>query len=220
MTDTGRTVWADGFWADDFWASGLWSAEEPVTVPDVVGQSQASATAEIEGVGLVVAVVTAHSSTVPAGDVISQSPIAGSEVSAGATVTITVSLGEAPASTGAGRKRRRRKERLLVEIDGQDFEVESEAQAVALLERAKELAVKQIAAARAAPVRVEPGVARPVIKPPSIRTDSDELRPLVRQKRAEIIALYDALLRDLEIQYLIAKAQEADDEEALLRLLM
>jgi hypothetical protein len=68
-----------------------------VTVPDVVGQSQASGIAELEGDGFVVAVETAFSSTVPAGDIISQSPSAGSEVPAGSTVTITVSLGEAPA---------------------------------------------------------------------------------------------------------------------------
>lgn len=99
MADTGRTVFADGLFADDFWAAGLWAADEPVTVPDVddPGTTQAAATAAIEGVGLVVAVVTAYSSTVPAGEVISQDPAAGSEVAPGSTVTITVSLGEAPA---------------------------------------------------------------------------------------------------------------------------
>lgn len=99
MADTGRTFWADGFWADDFWAVGFWAADEPVTVPDVddPGTTQAAATAAIEGVGLVVAVVTAYSSTIPAGEVISQAPAAGSSVAPGSTVTITVSLGEAPA---------------------------------------------------------------------------------------------------------------------------
>jgi hypothetical protein len=113
----------------------------------------------------------------------------------------------------AGRKRRRR--RLLVEIDGQDFEVESVDEAVVLLDRAKEVAVAQIAQASAATVRVEHGIKRP-----SIRTDYDALRPLVRQKRAEIVALYDALLRDLEIQYLMAQADEEDEEETLIRFLM
>lgn len=113
----------------------------------------------------------------------------------------------------AGRKRRRR--RLVVEIDGEDFVVESVEQAVALLERAKEVAVAQIAQARTAAVRVDHGIKRP-----SIRTDSEELRPLVREKRAEIVALYDALLRDLEIQYLMAKADEEDEEETLIRFLM
>lgn len=210
-------AWASGAWATGAWAGTAW-AESGVEVPDVVGETQAAGTATLEGEGFVVAVDTAHSSTVAAGDIISQSPSAGAEVPAGSTVTIIVSLGEAPVSDnkGAGRKRRRR-QKLLVEIDGHDFEVRSVEHAVALLDRAKELAVKQIAKARAAPVRVDRGV---TLKRPSIRTDSDELRPLVKQKRAEIIELYDALLRDLEIQYLLARAQEADDEEALLRLLM
>lgn len=141
------------------------------------------------------------------------------------TVTATNATGSTPSNafdvevaaaqnSGAGRRARRRR-RLFVEIDGQDFEVESIGQAQALLDRAKEVAVKQIAAERAAPARVEHGIKRP-----SIRTDSDELRPLVRQKRAEIVALYDALLRDLEIQYLLAKADEEDEEETLIRFLM
>ncbi len=98
MADTGRTVFADGLWADDFWAAGLWAADAPVTVPDVddPGTTQAAATAAIEGVGLVVAVVTAYSSLIPAGEVISQDPAAGSSVPPGSTVTITVSLGDAP----------------------------------------------------------------------------------------------------------------------------
>lgn len=119
--------WAE-IWApvwDPVWVQSL------VTVPDVVGQSQASATAEIEALGLVVAVATAHSSTVPAGDVISQSPTAGSEVSAGATVTITVSLGEAAVqeSTAGGflyafereqaRRRRERKRRAELEQESE-----------------------------------------------------------------------------------------------------
>lgn len=194
--------------------SGL-GAQAPVVVPDVVGQTKVAAVATLGGVGFVAFIETAYSSSVAVDIVISQDPIAGVELPFGSTITITVSLGEAPASTGAGRKRRRR--RLVVEIDGQDFEVESVDQAVALLERAKEVAVKQIAKARTAPLRVERGTG---IKRPSIRTDSEPLRELVRQKRAEIVSLYDVLLRDLEIQHLIAKADEDDEEETIIRLLM
>lgn len=134
----------------------------------------------------------------------------------GDTDSNAFSIEVAAANTGAGRKRKRRR-RLVVEIDGRDFEVESVEQAVALLERAKEVAVKQIAAVRAASVRVERGAP---IKRPSIRTDSPPLRELVREKRAQIVSLYDALLRDLEIQYLLTKADEEDEEETLLRFLM
>ena len=106
----------------------LGDAPTLVPVPDVVGQSQASATAELEAVLFVVAVVTANSSTVPAGDVISQSPLAGVEAVEGSTVTITVSLGEAVAQDASGgwafffryeqaREARRRKKRELEEME-------------------------------------------------------------------------------------------------------
>jgi hypothetical protein len=122
------TNWAE-IW-DPVWGP-VWQGSAPqVTVPDVVGQSQASATAELEGALFVVAVATAYSSTVAAGDVISQSPTAGSEASEGATVTITVSLGEAPVvdtdnSGGwtfylryeAERERRRRKRKEQIEAE-------------------------------------------------------------------------------------------------------
>ena len=50
----------------------------PVTVPNVVGQTQAAASSAITGVGLVVGTVTQQSSaTVAAGSVISQSPAVG-----------------------------------------------------------------------------------------------------------------------------------------------
>jgi hypothetical protein len=67
-----------------------------VTVPDVVGETQADGTTELEALLFVVAVETAYSSTVPAGTIISQSPAAGLDAVEGSTVTITVSLGEAP----------------------------------------------------------------------------------------------------------------------------
>lgn len=93
-----------------------------VSVPDVVGQDQASAEAEIAGEGLLFAIVTAYSGTVPAGDVISQSPAAGSLVSAGSTVTITVSLGAQPDTGATGgwdygtaRERKRKTKKELLE---------------------------------------------------------------------------------------------------------
>lgn len=86
------------------WLYGGLAADAPVTVPDVVGQDQASAEAEIAGEGLLFAIATAYSETVPVGDVISQIPAAGSSVAAGSTVTITVSLGP-QAVQGGGRFR-------------------------------------------------------------------------------------------------------------------
>ncbi len=67
-----------------------------VTVPDVVGLAQAAAESAIVAAGLVVGTIsTANSSTVPAGDVISQNPLAGASVAAGSAVDLVVSLGPA-----------------------------------------------------------------------------------------------------------------------------
>ncbi len=64
------------------------------TVPDVVGQTQANATAAITGAGLAVgAVTTQGSAVVAAGSVISQSPAAGASVAGGSNVDLVVSSG-------------------------------------------------------------------------------------------------------------------------------
>ena len=65
-----------------------------VTVPDVVGLSQSNAESAIVAAGLVVGVITTQNSDpVPAGDVISQDPVAGTSVAIGSGVDIVVSLG-------------------------------------------------------------------------------------------------------------------------------
>jgi Neuraminidase (sialidase) len=73
-----------------------------VTVPNVVNQTQAAAQSAITGAGLTVGAVTQQfSSTVPAGQVISQNPAAGASVASGAAVSLVVSKG--PETTpGAG----------------------------------------------------------------------------------------------------------------------
>jgi 6-phosphogluconolactonase len=71
-------------------------AAAPVSVPNVVGQTQAAATASITGVGLTVGTVSqASSSTVASGSVISETPAASSSVTAGSAVNLTVSSGAA-----------------------------------------------------------------------------------------------------------------------------
>jgi beta-lactam-binding protein with PASTA domain/Ca2+-binding RTX toxin-like protein len=72
------------------------SGRPPVTVPNVVGQTQAAATTSLTGAGLTVTVLTAPSTTVAAGIVISQTPTGGSTAAAGSAVAITVSTGTAP----------------------------------------------------------------------------------------------------------------------------
>jgi eukaryotic-like serine/threonine-protein kinase len=69
-------------------------ARDPyVTLPNLVGVDQATATANLEQLGLVVAVKHASSRSTAAGLVISASPPAEREVRRGTTVTLTVSTG-------------------------------------------------------------------------------------------------------------------------------
>ena len=63
-------------------------------VPNVVGLSRAAATTSITSVGLTVGVVRfANSTTIPAGSVVSTTPIAGTALTAGSAVAMVVSLG-------------------------------------------------------------------------------------------------------------------------------
>ena len=65
-----------------------------VTVPNVVGMTQAAASTAITGASLTVGTVTTQSSTtVPAGQVISQNPAAGASVASGSAVNLVVSSG-------------------------------------------------------------------------------------------------------------------------------
>ena len=67
-----------------------------VAVPDVTKKSQADATNAMETAGFVVSVKQTMSETVPKGNVISQSPNAGTKLAKGSTVTLTVSTGPPP----------------------------------------------------------------------------------------------------------------------------
>jgi serine/threonine-protein kinase len=66
------------------------SGPAPSKVPNVVGQSRASATANLTSAGFGVNPVTQTSTTDPPNTVISQSPAGGQPATAGSTVTITV----------------------------------------------------------------------------------------------------------------------------------
>ena len=69
----------------------------PVTVPDVVGQTQSAAETAITSAGLVVGTVTTQcDDVVPAGAVISQNPVAGASVQPGSAVDLVVSTGPCP----------------------------------------------------------------------------------------------------------------------------
>jgi hypothetical protein len=65
-----------------------------VTVPNVVGQTQAAATSAIQSAGLVVGTITSTaSSTVASGSVISENPAAGAQVNPGSAVALVISAG-------------------------------------------------------------------------------------------------------------------------------
>jgi hypothetical protein len=67
-----------------------------VSVPNVVGMTQAAAQTAITGAGLTVGAISSTSSaTVPAGQVISESPAAGVSVASGTAVALVVSSGAA-----------------------------------------------------------------------------------------------------------------------------
>lgn len=75
------------------------TASSSVVVPSVVGQNQAVATGALTGLGLVPGrTIQQTSVTVPAGSVISESPIAGTSVPVGSTVNLVISSGPASVS--------------------------------------------------------------------------------------------------------------------------
>jgi hypothetical protein len=80
-------------------ASGTTMAD--VSVPNVVGQTQAAASTLIVGANLVVGTITqTYSATVSAGKVISQTPSAGESAAPGTAVLMVVSKGAQPVITG------------------------------------------------------------------------------------------------------------------------
>jgi len=71
------------------------SGATQVAVPNVVGDTQTAASAAIVTAGLTVGTVTQQSSsTVPSGNVISESPVAGTLVNTGSSVSLVVSSGQ------------------------------------------------------------------------------------------------------------------------------
>ena len=103
LNDTAPTTDQWNFASVEIRGSGSVPPPPPVTVtvPNVVGATQAAAEAAITGAGLIVGTVTtATSGSVPAGSVISQSPAANLSVAPNSAVAITVSLG--PATTPSG----------------------------------------------------------------------------------------------------------------------
>jgi serine/threonine-protein kinase len=77
------------------------SGEALVTLPGVVGRTQADATNELTSVGLTVTVLQSYDNTAVAGTVLGQVPSAGDEVMPGTLVQLNVSRGRPPAAAVA-----------------------------------------------------------------------------------------------------------------------
>ncbi len=76
------------------------SGEPLVAIPNVVGKSESQATTDLAAVDLTNQVVRAYDATVPAGNVVSQFPIAGDQVLPNTVIGLIVSRGRPP-SIGA-----------------------------------------------------------------------------------------------------------------------
>jgi hypothetical protein len=187
-----------------------------VPVPDVLGQSEASATAELAGEGFAVAVDHAKSNSVAAGLVMSQNPAGGTEALSGSTVYITISLGP---ETGAGSNKKRRR-RYVVEIDGQSFEVRSQSEAIELLQRARAIAERQaeqraeVAEQNVARIARRTGVVPQLkVKTPEIVASPElDVGPLIE----DIQRLYKKAGEIAELRLLLMKQLNDEDEELLL----
>jgi hypothetical protein len=78
------------------WTTGAESCvvDIPPVVPNVVGMTQAAASAAITGAGLTVSLTNEYNNTVAAGLVISQNPVGGTTVNIGSSVNLVISLGK------------------------------------------------------------------------------------------------------------------------------
>jgi len=128
-------------------------------------------------------------------------------------------------STAAGRSRRRKS--YVVEIDGEDFIVSSEAEAQELLtkatEQAEELARVTVARATKATHRPARKIAADVRKAlvlPDV-VAPPEFAGIAQSVLARIQEVYDSAARTVEIELALRKiqAQHDDDEETILLLL-
>lgn len=118
----------------------------------------------------------------------------------------------------AGRRRRR----LYLDIDGQQFEVESAEHAQALLDRAKALArevAPQRAETRLTAHLVHSPTQRPKIEKPRITSSSPELQEVIRNARDSLARIYSSAYLEAEIKLRLHAQMAEDDEDDLLLLL-
>ena len=151
------------------------------------------------------------------------------DAAAGASTAATLaSPATAPETSGGGIPRRlRRRQRYVVEIDGEEFVVDTPDQALELLNKAKqeakelaEKAVKRAAAATKRPTRKVIADARRALSTPEIKAPP-ELMDVAASVMESIQATYKEALQAVEIAAWMAKRDadiERDDEDILLLL--
>lgn len=137
----------------------------------------------------------------------------------------TVSNGEVvevKRQTGAGRPRRR--QRVVIAIDGEDFVVESEEEAVALLDQAKEAAqekaeqaIKRAAAARKREPRKVLADARKALEVPTITAEG--MSDYAAETVAAIEELYRSAMRTIEVAAMLSRRDRDEEDEEVLLLL-
>lgn len=131
-----------------------------------------------------------------------------------------------------GHKKLKERKKYLVEIDGQDFYVNSPAEAQELLAEASQIAEfeAQTQLQKALESRLKPRklvrVVAHKLQPPVIRVPQAEVDPIAaeieaqaREFRERITALYADIVRSAEIGLLLRRQQDDDDEQAILLLL-
>jgi hypothetical protein len=116
------------------------------------------------------------------------------------------------AQTPAGRHKHRR---YFIEIDHQTFQVDSPAEALELLEKMKQVAVKPSKAAAAMAVRraIKSGKVPQSLRVPQIKSDSPELQDIVISGRKALESLYATALQEAEIKLLLAKQKQLEDDD-------
>ena len=128
----------------------------------------------------------------------------------------------ATATKHAGRKRRRK---YIVEVDGQEFEVESQQQAVAILDRARETAkqsAEQMAEevlAKVSPKTVRVGKAKTIVLKPPVIEGSPELSAEIKRTREAVAKIYAEAEQVAELRLLLLLKEMQDEEEAILLLM-
>jgi hypothetical protein len=117
----------------------------------------------------------------------------------------------------------KRKRRLFVQIDGQDFPVDSVEHAIALLDRAKALArsvAPEKAEERLTVHLVNRPTQRPKIEKPRIASSNPELQTVIKQARAVIGQIYADAYRDAEIKLRLARlGEDHDDDDDVIMLI-